>query len=97
MSIPRSASDSALISLAVSSRAGKVMKPLAATSVAGKVKTSPSSGGTNPSSGGSSQSLVVTKIFPPNMGGVIVEGGKSPVETAFIGGKSNPACTQLVN
>ena len=97
MSIPRSASDSALISLAVSSRAGKVMKPLAATSVARKVKTSPSSGGTNPSSGGSSQSLVVTKVVPPIMGGVIVEGGKYPVETAFTGGKPNPAWTKLVN
>jgi len=76
MSIPRSASDSALISLAASSRAGKVMKPFAATSGAGKLKTSPSSRGTNPSSGGTSQSLVVTKVVPPIMGGVIVEGGE---------------------
>ena len=31
------------------------------------------------------------------MGGVIVEGGKTPFETAFTGGKPNPAWTQLVN
>ena len=73
------------------------MKPFTATYVAGKVKTTPSSGGTNPSSGGTSQSRVVTKVVLPIMGGVIVEGGKTPFETAFTGGKPNPAWTQLVN
>jgi len=79
-----------LISLAASSGADKVMKPFAATSVAGKVRI-------NPSSGGTSQSLVVTKVVLPTVCGVIVEGGKTPYETAFTGGKPNSAWTQLVN
>ena len=94
MSIPRSASDSALISLAASSAAGNVMKPFAATSVAGKVKT-------NPSSSGTSQFLVVTQVVtqvvPPTMSGINVEGGENPYEIAFTGDKPNLAWTQLVN
>jgi len=82
MIIPRSASDSALISLAASSVAGNVMKSFTATYIAGKAKTTPSSGGT-------SQSLVVTKVVPPTMDGVTVEGGKTAVEIAFTGCKPN--------
>ena len=70
--------------------AGSMIKQFAATSGAGKEKTTPSAGGT-------SQSLVVTQDVPTTMCGVNVEGGKTPVEAAFTGGKPNPACTQLVN
>ena len=70
--------------------------PFAVISVAGSVGTTPSSGGPTPSSGGTTQSFVVTKVVPPTMGGVIVEGGKTPVEIAFSGGKPNPAWTHLV-